>query len=102
MGHSQDVWIYHSKFNDTLLNTTDFNFGILACDNCFNHIAHTQGFVLINNPYLIHCIHLHNVNYRIWKINNVPRLTLPHTSVHPIPAKKKYSTNISRLTHYND
>lgn len=101
-GHSQDVWIYHSKFNDKLLNTVDFNFGILGCDNCFNHIAHTQGFVLINNPFLIHCIHLHNVNHRIWKINDVPRLTLPHTNVYPIPANKKYSNNISRLTHYND
>lgn len=101
-GHSQDVWIYHSNFNDKLINTTSFNFGILGCDNCFNHIAHKQGFTLINNPYLIHCIHLHNVDHRVWKINNVPRLKFMHTNVIPLSNRDKFTSKISRLVHYSE
>ena len=99
-GNSQDVWIYHSNFNDKLINTMEFNFGILGCDNVCNNIAHKTGFKLINNPFLIHCIHLHNVDHRIWKINNVSRLTLPHTNVLPLSNINKHKAVACKLIHY--
>lgn len=99
-GQSQDVWIYHSNFNDKLINTTEFNFGILGCDNAFNNIAYSNGFKLINNPFLIHCIHLHNIDYRNWKINKIPRLELPYTNVLPIPCRHKLKEIASKVMHY--
>lgn len=99
-GHSQDVWIYHSNFNDKLINTMDFNFGILGCDNVCNNIAHKNGFKLINNPFLIHCIHLHNVDHRVWQKNKIPRLKLPHTNVLPLSYRNKGKVIASKLYHY--
>ena len=99
-GCSQDVWIYHSNFNDKLINTMDFNFGILGCDNACNNIAYKNGFKLINNPFLIHCIHLHNVEHRVWQKNKIPRLKLPHTNVLPLSNKNKHKTIACKLTHY--
>lgn len=99
-GYSQDVWIYHSNFNDRLLNTMNFNFGILGCDNACNNIAHTNGFKLINSPFLIHCIHLHNVEYRVWKKNKIPRLKLQHTNVLPLSNSNKRKTIACKLVHY--
>lgn len=99
-GNSQDVWIYHSNFNDKLINTMDFNFGILGCDNACNNIAYKNGFKLINNPFLIHCIHLHNVEHRVWQKNKIPRLKLPHTNVLPLSNKNKHKTIACKLTHY--
>lgn len=99
-GYSQDVWIYHSNFNDKLINTMDFNFGILGCDNACNNIAYKNGFKLINNPFLIHCIHLHNVEHRVWQKNKIPRLKLPHTNVLPLSNKNKHKTIACKLYHY--
>lgn len=99
-GYSQDVWIYHSNFNDKLINTMDFNFGILGCDNACNNIAYKNGFKLINNPFLIHCIHLHNVEHRVWQKNKIPHLKLPHTNVLPLSNKNKHKTIACKLTHY--
>lgn len=99
-GHSQDVWIYHSNFNDKLINTMEFNFGILGCDNVCNNIAHSNGFKLINNPFMIHCIHLHNIEFRVWKKNKIPRLKLPYTNVLPISYSNKHKAVSSKLAHY--
>ena len=99
-GHSQDVWIYHSTYNEKLINSADFFFGVLGCDNCFNHIAYKAGFRLVNSPRLIHCIHLHNINYRIWKSNNIPRLNLDYTYVIPNSNNNRREI-ISKLKHHD-
>lgn len=99
-GYSQDVWIYHSNFNYKLLNTMEFKFGVLGCDNACNNIAYENGFKLINNPYLIHCIHLHNIDYRNWQNNKTPRLKLQHTNVLPLSRANKLKKIASKLVHY--
>jgi len=99
-GNSQDVWIYHSNFNDRLLNSMNFNFGILGCDNACNNIAHKNCFKLINNPFLIQCIHLHNVDHRVWQKNKISRLKLPYTNVLPITNENKHRSIASKLVHY--
>lgn len=99
-GYSQDVWIYHSNFNDKLLNSMDFYFGILGCDTACNNIAHTNGFKLINNPFLIHCIHLHNVEHRVWQKNKIPRLKLQYTNVLPLSSRNKDKRIACKLVHY--
>lgn len=63
-GYSQDAWIYHSNYNNLLMNTSSFHFGVPGCDSAFAYIAKKNGFKLINNPTLIRCIHLHNVDFR--------------------------------------
>jgi len=63
-GWSHDAWIYHSNFNHLLIGSSIFQFGTPNCDPVFANIAKTKGFELINKPYEVRCVHLHNIDYR--------------------------------------
>jgi hypothetical protein len=70
---SQDVWIWHSNWNDMLLNKKIFNFqlGQAGCDNHITYLFKLCGFGLVNHPGLVHCLHYHKTQIRDYSRKDV-------------------------------
>lgn len=62
---SQDVWIWHSKWNYKLQNKAfGFQLGQAGCDNHITYLFKICGFELVNDPQLVHCLHYHQTQIR--------------------------------------
>lgn len=63
---SQDAWIWHSKWNEKLINNKAFQFrlGTPGCDNHITYLFKICGFELVNDPQLVHCLHYHKTQIR--------------------------------------
>ena len=59
---SQDVWIWHSNFNDILLRNKKcfgIELGMPGCDNSLFFLFKFLGFRIVNDPLFIRCFHHH-------------------------------------------
>lgn len=68
---SQDVWIYHTKYNPSLLLTNHCNFclGKPGCDNTIAYLFYIHGYNCINEPFNVRTYHNHasyvrNIDYK--------------------------------------
>ena len=56
--HTQDAWIFKSPIN---VPNSDFEIGLLGCDNAIAHRMHTAGYHLINYPTKYKILHIDTV-----------------------------------------
>lgn len=88
---SQDVWIWHSNFNNILLRNKKcfvFELGQAGCDNSLIYLFKIFGFRIVNDPVFIHCFHYHQTQIRNYiEKNRIPSpyavITFPETPLTP-------------------
>jgi len=80
---SQDVWIFHSKFNVPKEKRKIFNikYGIGGCDNKVAFLFDLLGFNVKNDPFLIKCFHNHQTQIRDYM--HKPTISRPHMFIVP-------------------
>jgi len=80
---SQDVWIFHSKFNVSEDKRKIFNikYGIGGCDNKVAFLFDLLGYNVKNDPFLIKCFHNHNTQIRDYM--GKPTISRPHMFIVP-------------------
>lgn len=80
---SQDVWIFHSKFNisEDKRKLFNFKYGIGGCDNKVAFLFDLLGYNVKNDPFLIKCFHNHNTQIRDYM--GKPTIPTPHMAVVP-------------------
>lgn len=81
----QDVWIYHSKFNDILFNKDIFNIelGTPGCDNKIIYLFKLLGFNCYNEPEIIKSYHFHKIMTRNYD-QNTKRPNYPYYAIFPV------------------
>jgi hypothetical protein len=78
----QDTWIFKSPINCADIYC-DFTLGIPGCDNRIAYEFSSKGYDVINNCLTIKTYHIHNSNYRSYKINKVSRISQPYKLLPP-------------------
>ena len=80
---SQDVWIFHSKFNVPVEKRKIFNikYGIGGCDNKVAFLFNLLGYNVKNDPFFIKCFHNHRTQIRDYM--NKATIPRPHLFVVP-------------------
>jgi len=91
---SQDCWIYHSKYNNLLLNKKIFNFelGMPGCDNSILYLFKLYNFRLINDPESLHCMHYHQTQIRNY--SNKDLIKKPYVMINPPNLEKCISSDV--------
>lgn len=81
----QDVWIYHSKFNNILFNKDifDIELGIPGCDNKIVYLFKLLGFNCYNEPEIIKSYHFHKIMTRNYD-QNTKRPNYPYYAIFPV------------------
>jgi len=81
----QDVWIYHSKFNNILFNKDifDIELGIPGCDNKIIYLFKLLGFNCYNEPEIIKSYHFHKIMTRNYD-QNTKRPNYPYYAIFPV------------------
>lgn len=77
---AQDVWAFNGSVN---CNGGNYNLGIPGCDNRLAMELKESGYNVLNPSKSIHCIHLHNTNYRTYtpqtaRVEEPYHFILPH------------------------
>ena len=83
---SQDVWIWHSNFNDILLRNKKcfgIELGKPGCDNSVLYLFKIFGFRIVNDPVFIRCFHHHKTQIRNYTEKN--RIQRPYAVINPLP-----------------
>ena len=80
----QDVWIYHSKFNNILFNKDifDIELGTPGCDNKIIYLFKILGFNCYNEPEIIKSYHFHKIMTRNYD-QNTKRPNYPYYAIFP-------------------
>lgn len=81
----QDVWIYHSKFNNILFNKDifDIELGTPGCDNKIIYLFKLLGFNCYNEPEIIKSYHFHKIMTRNYD-QNTKRPNYPYYAIFPV------------------
>jgi len=81
----QDVWIYHSKFNNILFNKDifDIELGIPGCDNKIIYLFKLLGFNCYNEPEIIKSYHFHKIMTRNYD-ENTKGPNYPYYAIFPV------------------
>ena len=81
---SQDVWIFHTNFtpDETVIEQTDFEFGMPGCDNKITFIFSQNGYVCYNEPWKVKTYHYHMTQIRNYSHKDV--MPPPYLFVEPI------------------
>lgn len=81
----QDVWIYHSKFNNILFNKDifDIQLGTPGCDNKIIYLFKLLGFNCYNEPEIIKSYHFHKIMTRNYDQNS-KRPNYPYYAIFPV------------------
>lgn len=82
---SQDAWIYHTSqfnLNTSILNDTNFYFGVPGCDNKFIYVLIKNKYTCFNVPLNVKTYHYHSSDIRNY--TEKERLPLPYGYVAPI------------------
>lgn len=96
----QDVWIYHSKFNNILFNKDifDIELGIPGCDNKIIYLFKLLGFNCYNEPEIIKSYHFHKIMTRNYD-QNTKRPNYPYYAIFPV-LKHDYIDNCRNKFEY--
>lgn len=96
----QDVWIYHSKFNNILFNKDifDITLGIPGCDNKIIYLFKLLGFNCYNEPEIIKSYHFHKIITRNYD-ENTKRPNYPYYAIFPV-LKHDYIDNCRNKFEY--
>jgi len=96
----QDVWIYHSKFNNILFNKDifDIELGTPGCDNKIIYLFKLLGFNCYNEPEIIKSYHFHKIMTRNYD-QNTKRPNYPYYAIFPV-LKHDYIDNCRNKFHY--
>jgi len=96
----QDVWIYHSKFNNVLFNKDIFEIelGTPGCDNKIIYLFKLLGFNCYNEPEIIKSYHFHKIMTRNYD-ENTKRPNYPYYAIFPA-LKHDYIDNIRNKMDY--
>ena len=96
----QDVWIYHSKFNNILFNKDifDIELGIPGCDNKIIYLFKLFGFNCYNEPEIIKSYHFHKIMTRNYD-ENTKRPNYPYYAIFPV-LKHDYIDNMRNKMDY--
>ena len=99
-GWSQDVWIYHSKFNNILHNKNifDIELGTPGCDNKIIYLFKILGFNCYNEPEIIKSYHFHKIMTRNYD-QNTTRPNYPYYAIFPV-LKHDYIDNCRNKFNY--
>lgn len=68
--YSQDAWVFLSPIS---ISNSDFNLGILGCDNRIAYEAHSSGLDVRNPSGFLKVVHYHESNYRTYKVQDTLR-----------------------------
>ena len=81
----QDVWIYHSNFNNILFNKDifDIELGTPGCDNKIIYLFKILGFNCYNEPEIIKSYHFHKIMTRNYD-KNTKRPNYPYYAIFPV------------------
>lgn len=81
----QDVWIYHSSYNNILnyKNIFDIELGTPGCDNKVLYLFKILGMNCYNEPELIRTYHYHRVQTRNYDFNT-KRPPYPYYGIYPV------------------
>ena len=81
----QDVWIYHSNFNNILFNKDifDIELGTPGCDNKIIYLFKLLGFNCYNEPEIIKSYHFHKIMTRNYD-QNTKRPNYPYYAIFPV------------------
>ena len=81
---SQDVWIFHTNYspNETIIETTQFEFGKPGCDNKITFIFAQNNYICYNEPWKIKTYHYHMTQIRNYTNKDV--LPPPYLYVEPV------------------
>jgi hypothetical protein len=96
----QDVWIYHSKFNNILFNKDifDIELGTPGCDNKIIYLFKILGFNCYNEPEIIKSYHFHKIMTRNYD-QNTKRPNYPYYAIFPV-LKHDYIDNCRNKFNY--
>ena len=96
----QDVWIYHSKFNNILHNKNifDIELGTPGCDNKIIYLFKLLGFNCYNEPEIIKSYHFHKIMTRNYD-QNTKRPNYPYYAIFPV-LKHDYIDNCRNKFNY--
>ena len=96
----QDIWIYHSKFNNILFNKNifDIELGTPGCDNKIIYLFKLLGFNCYNEPEIIKSYHFHKIMTRNYD-ENTKRPNYPYYAVFPV-LKHDYIDNCRNKFEY--
>lgn len=96
----QDVWIYHSKFNNILFNKDifDIELGTPGCDNKIIYLFKLLGFNCYNEPEIIKSYHFHKIMTRNYD-ENTKRPNYPYYAIFPV-LKHDYIDNCRNKFNY--
>ena len=96
----QDVWIYHSDFNNLLYNKNifDIQLGTPGCDNKIIYLFKLLGFKCYNEPEIIKTYHYHKILTRNYN-NNTERPAYPYYGIFPA-LKDDYNNNNRNIMNY--
>lgn len=96
----QDVWIYHSKFNNILFNKDifDIELGTPGCDNKIIYLFKILGFNCYNEPEIIKSYHFHKILVRNYD-QNTKRPNYPYYAIFPV-LKHDYIDNCRNKFEY--
>lgn len=96
----QDVWIYHSNFNNILFNKNIFNIelGTPGCDNKIIYLFKILGFNCYNEPEIIKSYHFHKIMTRNYD-QNTKRPKYPYYAIFPV-LKHDYIDNCRNKFNY--
>lgn len=78
-GDSQDTWIFDAPLREGFVNNTDFNMGVVFCDNVLAYLAHENGYVPWNPSKDVRTKHVHNSQHRRRPTN--PKETVTESGV---------------------
>jgi len=96
----QDVWIYHSKFNNILFNKDifDIELGTPGCDNKIIYLFKILGFNCYNEPEIIKSYHFHKIMTRNYD-QNTKQPNYPYYAIFPV-LKHDYIDNCRNKFNY--
>ena len=96
----QDVWIYHSNFNNILFNKDifDIELGTPGCDNKIIYLFKILGFNCYNEPEIIKSYHFHKIMTRNYD-QNTKRPNYPYYAIFPV-LKHDYIDNCRNKFNY--
>lgn len=96
----QDVWIYHSKFNNILFNKDifDIQLGTPGCDNKIIYLFKLLGFNCYNEPEIIKSYHFHKIMTRNYD-QNTKKPNYPYYAIFPV-LKHDYIDNCRNKFNY--